>query len=329
MAAERRYWWVNHSQTFAQEVGGNYIWSPKVEKDGKRNRSYDFMTEVKPGDVIFSYADKLIRAVGFAQASCYFFPRPEEFGKAGKAWDEFGWRVDVRFQKLVEPISPRDRLDQIVPLLPTKYAPINANGFGQQKIYLANISRKLAELIAEVLPTPLFQAISGASLQEDPLQLETELLGQTAWEDFEESLIKTSDRIPETTRLALVKARRGQGQFKENVFQFERACRVTHVDNPTHLIASHIKPWRVSSNEERLAGGNGLLLTPTIDHLFDRGFITFEDTGALVISPVADTTSLHRMGVASGHVNVGRFNSDQKFFLGFHHKNVFLRGGIK
>jgi putative restriction endonuclease len=326
MATERRYWWVNHSQTFAQEVGGNYIWSPKVEKDGKRNRSYDFMTEVKPGDVVFSYADTLIRAVGFAKTSCYFFPRPEEFGKAGKAWDEFGWRVDVQFQKLIEPISPRKRLNEIAPLLPTKYSPINNKGFGQQKIYLANISGKLAEVIAEALPMPLFQAITSASLQEDPLQLETELSGQIQWEDVEEAQIISSPIIPETTRLALVRARRGQGQFKENVFQLERACRVTRVDNPTHLIASHIKPWRVSSNEERLAGSNGLLLTPTIDHLFDRGFITFEETGALAISPVADPISLRRMGVAAGDVNVGRFNAAQKFFLEFHHKNVFLRG---
>ncbi|MEI6914209.1 MAG: HNH endonuclease signature motif containing protein, partial [Armatimonadota bacterium] len=60
---------------------------------------------------------------------------------------------------------------------------------------------------------------------------------------------------------------------------FERECRLTHVGNPTHLIASHIKPWRESNNDERLAGGNGLLLTPSIDHLFDRGFITFGEYG--------------------------------------------------
>src|SRR4051812_28002501 len=114
MRADRRYWWVNHSRTFAQEVGGNYIWSPKADRDGKRNRAYDFMTELKPGDVVFSYAKKMIRAVGFAQAPCYFYPRPEEFGKAGEAWDEFGWRVDVQFQKLDAPFSPRTKLDKLL-----------------------------------------------------------------------------------------------------------------------------------------------------------------------------------------------------------------------
>ena len=51
--------------------------------------------------------------------------------------------------------------------------------------------------------------------------------------------------------------------------QMEERCRITHVNNPVHLVASHCKPWRDSNNQERLNGDNGLLLTPSIDHLFD------------------------------------------------------------
>ena len=58
------------------------------------------------------------------------------------------------------------------------------------------------------------------------------------------------------------------------------------MENPVHLVASHCKPWRDATNEERVDGENGLLLTPSIDHLFDRGFIGFEDNGRLIISPV-------------------------------------------
>ncbi len=54
----------------------------------------------------------------------------------------------------------------------------------------------------------------------------------------------------------------------------EQRCRITGVDRPEHLRASHSKPWRDSDNAERLDGENGLLLTPSIDHLFDRGFIS-------------------------------------------------------
>src|SRR5438093_13672968 len=90
------------------------------------------------------------------------------------------------------------------------------------------------------------------------------------------------------------------------------------VTNPVHLIASHCKPWRDSTNVERLEGKNGLLLTPSIDHLFDRGFIGFEGNGEIIVSPVAHRPSLERMGVRTNEiVNVGSFTSEQKRFLEF------------
>jgi hypothetical protein len=93
------------------------------------------------------------------------------------------------------------------------------------------------------------------------------------------------------------------------------------------LVASHIKPWRESSNEERLSAGNGLLLTPSIDHLFDRGFISFEDSGETLISPVADHDSLRRMGVnVDAPPKVGGFNIDQRSYLKHHRASIFLAG---
>jgi hypothetical protein len=91
-------------------------------------------------------------------------------------------------------------------------------------------------------------------------------------------------------------------------------------------IASHCKPWRDSTNEERLNGENDLLLTPNIDYLFDRGFIGFEDNGKLIISPVAHRASLQRMGIETAKiVNVGAFSSGQKQFLDFHRNAVLLQ----
>lgn len=106
----------------------------------------------------------------------------------------------------------------------------------------------------------------------------------------------------------------------------EKRCRITRVENPAHLVASHCKPWRDATNEERLDGENGLLLTPSIDHLFDRGFIGFEDSGRLIISPVAHRPSLKKMGiVVDAAVNVGNFTSGQKHFLEFHRQSVLLQ----
>jgi hypothetical protein len=143
------------------------------------------------------------------------------------------------------------------------------------------------------------------------------------WERRVEVAIVTDPVIRETERTALVQARRGQGQFRDNVRSIERACRITKVERMEHLIASHVQPWRDSSNEQRLDGENGLLLTPTVDHLFDKGFISFENSGQLIVSPVADPKSLQRMGVdPGGRVNVGAFSEGQRRYLEFHRENV-------
>jgi hypothetical protein len=118
------------------------------------------------------------------------------------------------------------------------------------------------------------------------------------------------------------------GLFRENVLAFEKQCRISGVMDPQFLIASHIKPWRVARNEERLDGENGLLLSPNSDLLLDRGFISFDDDGALLISPIADQECLHRMGIPIDiAVNVGEFSPKQREYLAFHRRNVFLEAG--
>ena len=75
-------------------------------------------------------------------------------------------------------------------------------------------------------------------------------------------------------------------------------------------------------------GENGLLLfsTPSLDHLFDRGFIGFEDSGDLIVSPVAHRPSLERMGIdVDKPTNVGAFTEGQRTFLDFHRNAVLLR----
>jgi HNH endonuclease len=131
---------------------------------------------------------------------------------------------------------------------------------------------------------------------------------------------------PDLLRSAKTMACRGQGLFKDRMRSIEHACRITRVDNLVHLRASHLKPWRDATNEEKLDRENGLLLTPSIDHRLDKGFMSFENSGELIISPVAHKPSLERMGVATNLVvNVGSFTEGQKYFLGYHRDAVLLR----
>ncbi len=320
-----RYWWVNHKQTFRHEFEGHYIWSPKRKKNGARNLHYDFLREVSPGDLVFSYADGALQGSGLATSYCYTCPQPEEFGYIGLAWDLVGWRADVEFTPFTRPVYPKQHLPILAPLIHREpHAAIRPSGDGLQHVYLTTVSERLAQVLLGLAGLNPRQ-FTEPSLHDAPrLLVEPELRGQQEWEDIMQRRL-TDEDIPDTTRQALIRARIGQGLFKQRVAQVEHVCRMTFVDNPTHLVGSHIKPWRESSNEERLHGANGLLLTPTADHLFDRGFISFDDTGEILISPVADTNSLKRMGLDAAHPpRPLPFNTDQKHFLAHHRKEIFL-----
>ena len=89
----------------------------------------------------------------------------------------------------------------------------------------------------------------------------------------------------------------GRDSFGQVCLQLKPVA-VTRVDRPELFIASHCKPWRECDNSaERLEVENGLMLTPNIYHLFDRGFISYENNGNLLISPVTDMGSMEKMGI--------------------------------
>jgi putative restriction endonuclease len=322
-----RYWWVNQMQTYRHEVPGGYLWSPKRKRNQQRNPFYEFMREVAPGDLVFSFADARIRAVGVVRSHAYEAPKPDEFAAAGRRWDAIGWRVDVAFHELPTEFRPSQWMEVLGPLLPARYAPLLPDGRGVQSIYLTELPKELAFELADLLGAEIAALARSESVAEglEPVPLPETVI----WEEHLVDLIGQDPGLDETGRMALIVARRGQGVFRERVQVVEHACRVTGVDRPEHLRASHCKPWRDSSNEERLDGENGLLLTPSIDHLFDRGFISFRGDGRLLVSPVAHELSLHRMGVPVGvPTDCGAFTARQRLFLEHHRDEVFLRAQI-
>lgn len=94
---------------------------------------------------------------------------------------------------------------------------------------------------------------------------------------------------------SIILSRIGQGEFRENVIKHWRACAITGFSDERFLIASHIKPWKDSNSNEKIDKYNGILLLPTYDKLFDLGFISFSDTGKILISP--NLTNLNMLGL--------------------------------
>ena len=300
------FWWVSQNQTFKHEVLGGFMWSPKVRADGGRNMHYEFMTHVQPGDIVFSFANRKIKAVGIALTGAYTATKPKDFGKAGDVWSDSGWKVDVDFRVVDAPIEPRNHMHLISPLLPEKYKPISSAGEGHQA-YLSSISKELGNLLLSLLGI-------------DELRMDTLNIRDLTFDSVEQEIIQSAS-MPETTKLTLVQARRGQGVFRERVKFVEKFCRVTGVDKPELLIASHIKPWVDSDNYERVNGHNGLFLSPHVDTLFDSGFISFENSGAMIVSDRLDPNVLDRWAIDASK-RTKKFGPEQSHFLDFHRTKV-------
>ena len=99
------------------------------------------------------------------------------------------------------------------------------------------------------------------------------------------TIIEEDDNIPTSERESIIKSRVGQGKYREKLLDECPFCPITMVNDERILIASHIKPWVKSNNFEKTDSKNGFMFTPTYDKLFDRGFISFEDDGTMLVSP--------------------------------------------
>ncbi len=132
--------------------------------------------------------------------------------------------------------------------------------------------------------------------------------------------IERDSSIPDgTTRKALIDARRGQGGFRRDLdVYWGAACAVTKCALRDLLRASHIKPWRNSTNEERLDPANGLLLSANIDILFDKGLLSFDDGGRMLISSDLSTTERRALGL-SGRLR-RKPHARQRIYLAQHRK---------
>jgi hypothetical protein len=130
--------------------------------------------------------------------------------------------------------------------------------------------------------------------------------------------------LPETERQSVIKARIGQGVFRQQLLEMWEGCAVTSVRLPNVLRASHIKPWRFSTNAERINPYNGLLLLPQYDQLFDKGLISFNETGGIIKSPALEGIEPAKLGIAVND-QLRSFSSLHQEFLDYHRREVFVQ----
>lgn len=139
-----------------------------------------------------------------------------------------------------------------------------------------------------------------------------------------EEFKNTHRELSETERESLVQSRIGQGPFRSDLEKYWRTCAVTGCASSRFLTASHIKPWKNSNNLERLDVYNGLLLVPNLDRAFDRGFISFNDEGKIIISDSLKDRDRIALGIHSG-MRLRKIDRNHLPYLEYHRQNVFLK----
>ena len=175
-----------------------------------------------------------------------------------------------------------------------------------------------ANAAGNVLPVRGFDALYDALLK-------VAATARTMPDRVAEKFAQVTATLPRSTEAErLVVQRVGQDLFRGALLDYwQGRCCVTGLDMPELLRASHIKPWAMCErDEERLDVFNGLLLSPTLDAMFDGGWITFSPAGSILISAVLSPTALGVLGIPNnGHVN--GLQSRHQHYLDFHRRQVF------
>jgi hypothetical protein len=129
-------------------------------------------------------------------------------------------------------------------------------------------------------------------------------------------------KIQKTEQSQMILARLGQGRFREEVLaKWSGGCAVTGAKILDAIRASHIKPWKDCDSKSRLSAENGIPLVATLDALFDKGLITFEDDGAMLVSKKISKSDCKLFDIPK---NLSKAPSEKmKNYLRYHRLKVF------
>lgn len=127
--------------------------------------------------------------------------------------------------------------------------------------------------------------------------------------------------LPGEERKALVNERVHQNNFRQGLLKKYSHCCLCSVTNPELLIASHIKPWNNSTSDEKTNLNNGLLLCSNHDRLFDKGFISFDKNGKILIAE--ELSDIDRTFMNVNPNTTIEMNDEMNDFMEYHRNTIF------
>lgn len=140
-----------------------------------------------------------------------------------------------------------------------------------------------------------------------------------------ENSIRNDKNITPTESLEIIKSRIGQGIFRDKLIAKYHKCIISGISDSRLLVASHVKPWSISNNTERLDSENGLLLSSLYDKMFDLGLITFENSGKIEISNSVKKADRKKFSLLENTYFDLKITTPLKEHLEYHRDIIFIK----
>lgn len=291
-------WWVFQGESYERSRDGGYLWAPLVDKSGHKKNHWESLSQVAKGDLVLSSKDRKIVALSVVKSDAYISPQPDP--KDAKLWGYEGRRIDVAYVDLKTPIKVDDLID-IFKSVEDPTGPLDINYKGKLG-YLYPINPRIAHLILERIDNAV----------------DVDIAIEAGRDSILAGPIITSAEKLQSIRI-------GQNKFRTQVMRkFGGRCAVTGVNISDLLVASHIKPWRVCNDFERLDPSNGLLLEAGIDKLFDKGYISFGDKGELLMSSALGESNITALSL-NPNMAINEIDPSSKSYFEFHRQSIFIK----
>ncbi|PLT35639.1 HNH endonuclease [Bacillus sp. V5-8f] len=301
---------VMQGHTYLEDKQLGIIWSLQQDKGGNVPHSWQRMTEVKKGDIVFHYVKGNIVAISIASEDCKESSKPTIMQNHNRRSNE-GYLVKLTYHELDIPVNVRDRFNEIVSLLPIKYSPFQQDGNGNQGyLYPCNeeLAMKLLELISEL---NIYQ------VTEEQLELSIDNVRRTENKTLIPVLTETESEVKTKIRL-------GQQKFRKELFPlWDGKCALCGIALSELLRPSHSKPWKDSTHLERLDPYNGVLLCCNHDALYEKGLIAFDGQARLHVSSQIRNEDYQLYGLKP--MAKIKIHSKNKIYFKWHKKKIFKK----
>ena len=300
------YYWVNQGSSAASERAGGFFWAPSGSSPAFKHHTNVGL--FKPGDIVI--------CKGFSEIDYIAIVTTAAINNAPIPGTHTGGWAGAGYQAMADYfLAPSPRTAAYL------YSnPVISSALASASPKLITIAGTTSQTYACAISDQAGIAILG-ELGFNPLT------GVSAPQLNSNGVVVP----PATSAAALVQVRIGQQQFRRDVLlACGGACGVLNFAFPALLRASHIKPWAVSTDFERLSPDNGIALSAHLDVLFDQGLISFESTGALKFSALLPHTISVALGLINGAgtpvagMNPALLSQQRLAFLKYHRDHVFI-----